>query len=178
MWAFQWGGAISAKYSVEHPENIKSLSLLAPLVATPNRLDLSLIKMPLLGEYLATVVMLPRIKNNIETMIYDPTSYPEWAENVEKHIHFKGYRRALLSTARNLAGQNEIETYTALGKTDIPVQLIWGREDPIADYAQAETLQKAVPNLTLHTLEKSGHLPQIEHTEQVNHWLKEHLLAH
>ncbi len=168
------GGAIATRFAIKHPNKLASLSLLAPLVATPERFDLKLLKLPLLGEYLATVVMMPKIASNLKQAVYDPTSYPEWQANMQQHIHLKGYRQALLSTARNLAGKSEISNYIALGKTQVPVQVIWGRQDAIANYAQASALQEAMPNMKLRTLDKSGHLPQIEHPKQVNAWLIDH----
>ncbi len=172
------GAAISARYSVRHPQAIKTLSLLAPLVATPSRLDVNLLAIPGLGEYLACVVMMPKLKNNLANTVYEADSYPEWEQRLEQHIHFKGYRRALLSTLRNLAGQSEMNSYRALGKSEIPVQLIWGRQDPIADYSQAAQLQSVMPNLILHTLEQTGHLPQIEQAEVVNRLLLGHFSLH
>jgi len=172
------GAAISARYAVQSPQRVRSLSLLAPLVATPERSELKLLALPGIGEYLATVVMMPKIKGNLSQAVYDTKSYPEWDEKIAQHIHFKGYRRALLNTLRHLAGETEIETYKLLGQTDVPVQLIWGREDQIADYAQAEALQALMPDMELHTLEQSGHLPQIEHAERVNQWLVAHAARH
>ena len=169
------GGPITARFAHQHPERVKSLSLLAPLVNTPESLDLTLIKLPYVGEYLASVVMMPKIENGIVRSAYDASTYPEWHKKMAQHIHYKGYRRALLSSARHLAGKLFTEDYRLLGDTGIPTQLIWGKEDRIINFEQSQILRTTLPELRFHSLEKTGHLPQIEQAESVNTWLIEHL---
>lgn len=162
------GGPITTRFAHQHPEKVKSLSLLAPLVFTPESRDLTLVRLPVIGEYLAAVVMMPKIKNGIERSAFDPASYPEWYENMAQHIHYKGYRRALLSSARHLAGKSFTKDYQKLGQTPIPVQLIWGKEDRVVSYEQSKIIREALPSLQFHSLEKTGHLPQIEQAQEVN----------
>jgi pimeloyl-ACP methyl ester carboxylesterase len=49
-----------------------------------------------------------------------------------------------------------------LHRFDLPLKLIWGKEDPIAVYAIAKRLLEENPSAQLHTLEGVGHYPQLE----------------
>ena len=168
------GGPITTRFSHRYAEQVQSLSLLAPLVVTPERFDLKLLSIPYLGEYLAGVVMMPKISNGLARTVYDVNSYPQWHDKMAQHIHYRGYRQALLSTLRYLSGKSFEFDYEKLAATGISSQLIWGREDQVVSYDQAGLIQAVVPNIFLHSLEETGHLPQIEQSEKVNTLLLQH----
>jgi pimeloyl-ACP methyl ester carboxylesterase len=54
-----------------------------------------------------------------------------------------------------------------LHRLDLPLNVIWGREDPIAVYGIAETLCRNQPGARLVTLDGIGHYPQLEAPEWV-----------
>ena len=114
------GGPISTRFAHQNAQQIKSLTLLAPLVETPDSAQLKLLSVPYLGEYLATTVMIPKLKNGLANNVYDPSVYPQWHQKLEQHIHYRGYRAALLSTARYLAGKSFEADYQQLGSSGIP----------------------------------------------------------
>jgi len=171
---FSMGGPITTRFSHRYADKVQSLSLLAPLVVTPERSDLKLLSVPYLGEYLASVVMMPKIANGLARTVYDVNSFPQWHDKMAQHIHYRGYRQALLSTLRYLTGKSFESDYEKLAVTDIPSQLIWGREDQVVNYDQASRIQALVPNIPLTILEETGHLPQIEQSEKVNTLLLQH----
>jgi pimeloyl-ACP methyl ester carboxylesterase len=49
-----------------------------------------------------------------------------------------------------------------LHRIDVPVKIVWGREDRILPVGLAEPLHKLIPGSQLHILENCGHLPQVE----------------
>ena len=49
-----------------------------------------------------------------------------------------------------------------LHRLDLPLRVIWGRQDPIAVYAIAQRLSALNPAAELVTLEDIGHYPQLE----------------
>lgn len=54
-----------------------------------------------------------------------------------------------------------------LTRLDMPVTILWGREDPVAVAAIAETLAAEIPGAKLIWLDGIGHYPQLEAPEQV-----------
>lgn len=54
----------------------------------------------------------------------------------------------------------------SLTRLDLPIQILWGRRDPIAVAAIAEQLERECPLPTLHWLEEVGHYPMLEAPEE------------
>ncbi len=65
--------------------------------------------------------------------------------------------------------------YARVGRLDLPVALIWGREDKTVPYALSERVRKAIPQAQFHTIERAGHLPHMERADVVNPLLLEFL---
>jgi pimeloyl-ACP methyl ester carboxylesterase len=53
-----------------------------------------------------------------------------------------------------------------LHRIDVPVKIIWGREDRILPVQFLEHFSKLMPNAKTHVIEGAGHLPQAEKPEQ------------
>src|SRR5262245_59774385 len=49
-----------------------------------------------------------------------------------------------------------------LHRIDVPVKIIWGKQDRILPVGLAEPLHKLIPGSQLHILDNCGHLPQVE----------------
>ncbi|HZO13837.1 MAG TPA: alpha/beta hydrolase [Polyangiaceae bacterium] len=54
----------------------------------------------------------------------------------------------------------------ALTRLDLPAHILWGRRDPVAVPAIAETLASEIPNARLTWLEDLGHYPMVEAPER------------
>jgi pimeloyl-ACP methyl ester carboxylesterase len=54
-----------------------------------------------------------------------------------------------------------------LGELDVPVHVIWGESDRIADPQYGKAYAAAIPQSTYTLLPHTGHLPQLETPEAV-----------
>jgi pimeloyl-ACP methyl ester carboxylesterase len=54
-----------------------------------------------------------------------------------------------------------------LHRARLPLQLVWGRQDPIAVHAIAEKICSQNPSISLLTLDDAAHYPQLETAEKV-----------
>ncbi|WP_020661569.1 alpha/beta fold hydrolase [Amycolatopsis benzoatilytica] len=54
-----------------------------------------------------------------------------------------------------------------LGKMDIPVHVLWGESDRIADPGYGAAYAAAIPGATFAVLPRTGHLPQLETPEEL-----------
>jgi pimeloyl-ACP methyl ester carboxylesterase len=61
-----------------------------------------------------------------------------------------------------------IETYRAVGRLDMPVLLVWGREDHTVPFAYSADLRAAMPQVEFHAVEGCGHIPHYEKPEVFN----------
>jgi pimeloyl-ACP methyl ester carboxylesterase len=88
----------------------------------------------------------------------------QWAlllnNNGRKTLHkIAGYMRERTAMGEQWTGP--------LHRLELPLKVIWGKEDPIAVYAIALKLCDHNPSAQLVTLEGVGHYPQLEAPEQV-----------
>jgi len=169
------GGAVATHFINRYPDKVSKLVLIDPLIETPDRLELTLIKIPLLKDFLGKTVVVPKIRNGVTKAVYDPASFPNWKRLFEPQTTIKGYSRAIITTASNLAGKNFKSEYTKLAVSNIPVQLFWGKEDQTISFEDSKKVLSAIPNAEFHLIEKAGHLPHYEHPEIVNPLITEFL---
>ena len=83
------------------------------------------------------------------------------------------FRSAYLSTVRGLinpralfGGQHDVTR--RLNELKIPVQLIWGADDPLFPVAHAERASSLIEHSRLAVIQDAGHTPQAERPEEFN----------
>lgn len=172
------GGPIVSRFAHQHAGRVASVSLLAPLVQTPPRPEVKLLQWPLIGDYLATVALVPKVRNGLGQLVADPASFPDWLPRFDAQSRFHGYARALLRTVRYLDGRDFVADYRALAQTRLPLQVIWGENDRMVPFSQYQLLQPLLPGVPLQRIGNSGHLPQYEHPQQVNLLLRQFIARH
>ena len=98
--------------------------------------------------------------------------YPEnfagiWDLKYEELLKYKGFARAILSTAKNNYLLDEVNS--KIGNTDLPLFAIWGDSDAVLPFEEIENkILKIMPKLKLFIIQDSGHLPQMEQTNTFN----------
>jgi len=53
-----------------------------------------------------------------------------------------------------------------LHRIDVPVKLVWGREDRIVPVGLSQELKRLIPRAEIHILENCGHLPHVEKADE------------
>ncbi len=92
-----------------------------------------------------------------------------------------GAQKYLLSTLRgcaNVRGQhtdNILSIVNSLATITAPTLIIWGQQDRILPVAHAHIAHERMPNAKLHILNRCGHLPQLERSEDFNSLVLEFL---
>ena len=163
------GGPIVASYANHHPDQVRSLILIDPEVAPVSIRQIFPLNLPLIGEYFMTVfvasVQLPKSQSSD---FYRPDKFPDWEAMFRVQLQYKGFRRAILSSIRFMPSMDAAAEYSAVGKQNMPVLLIWGREDKTVSAADIQQLKELIPEIEYHIIEAAGHIPQYERPEVVN----------
>jgi len=162
------GGAVVTHFTNRYPKKVNKISLLAPLIETPSRKVLTLLKAPLLGDYLAKVMVVPMLDNGLDRVVYDPLVFPDWHLKFTEQTLYEGFARAILKTAHYLDGKTFKSEYEELGQRNIPMQLFWGRQDKTIPYTDSAKVLSALGQIEFIALDKTGHLPHYEHPGVVN----------
>jgi len=169
------GGPVTTWFSNRHPGIVKRLVLVDPMVFTPSREDISPLTLPLIGEYLANVYLLPQLAAGQAGDFENKDRFPDWESRFREQMQYSGFRHAILSTVREWPGLDSLGEYKKLGKSDIPVLLFWGREDQTVPLAHSKKLLELVPQASLKVIDNAGHIPQFELPEIFNPLLLEYL---
>lgn len=165
------GGAIAADFTAEYPEMVRKVVLISPALTpytSPVNVFLSkILKTPVLGELFMRTVFVPFLPKAQLRDLYRPERFPDWVKRYRPQMQIRGFRRALLSTARHYIHEDKRYVYQRLAGKDKPVLLIWGTEDQTNPPAHNQVLRDILaPQFLL--VEEAGHLPHVERPEVVN----------
>lgn len=97
----------------------------------------------------------------------------EYLEDLREMYAVEGFRNAYLSTLRSLVHPRALfgghhDVSERLNELEIPVQLIWGANDPLFPLAHAERAVTLIEGCELAVVEGAGHTPQSERPEEFN----------
>ena len=166
------GGAIAVTFADRHPEMVSKVGLIAPAgfpIKTPFVVKLA--KVPLVGDYIMAVLGDAVLLSEIKGAFVEPQKLSEYEEKFKVQMKYRGFKRALLSTLRNMHMHSLSETYERVGKQQKPVLLIWGLKDHVLPFTNSEKVKVAIPHLKFHAIKDAGHNLNYENPEIVNPWL-------
>jgi pimeloyl-ACP methyl ester carboxylesterase len=96
-----------------------------------------------------------------------------YLDNLRELYAAEGYHNAYLATVRSLVtpkavfgGQHDMTM--RLNELKVPVQLIWGADDPLFPVAHAARAHSLIERSRLTVIEGAGHTPQAERPEEFN----------
>jgi pimeloyl-ACP methyl ester carboxylesterase len=163
------GGAISLVFAERHQESIKKLCLIDPAgLPWSQSLSARMAKAPILGELIMGLLGSRVLVNNLADYFFGDQGYAELKEDFLAQMEFVGFKKALLSTLRSGATTGAAEAYAAVGGLDVPVLLIWGKEDQVVPFELSETAMELIPRAESHAIENAAHIPHYECSETVN----------
>ncbi|MFS2004414.1 alpha/beta fold hydrolase [Duganella sp. CT11-25] len=176
LFGLSFGGYVAAHYASTHPQRVRTLHLVDPSNMAPS---LSWqFAAPLLGPYLFQVGAVPTMADNQSGDFLRPEQFPGWAERYRPQMQYHGFGRALYRSRLNLARADFDGIYAAIARAGTPVQLVWGKQDPVIPVAQSARIRRAIPSLEYVEIDQSGHLPQMEQAAIFNQRMLAHLAAH
>ena len=156
------GGTVAAHFTARNPTLVRKVVLIDPL---SEEADVKALNMPVVGDYVMRAVIVPSLPQQIDKYVYRPEAAPALRARFEDQLQYKGFARAMLSTARHFNQEDHSASYRALSGR--PVLMISGASDAISALKQGGELRQWLePEFLL--VEQSGHLPQYERPQVVN----------
>jgi pimeloyl-ACP methyl ester carboxylesterase len=103
-----------------------------------------------------------------------------YLENLREMYAIDEFHDAYLSTVRSLVNPGALfgghhDVTERLNELKIPVQLIWGADDPLFPLAHASRAHALIANSKLAVIKGAGHTPQAERPEEFNRVLRKFL---
>ncbi len=162
------GGYITAAFANRYPQHVKRITLLAPQVESMGSDPrLAPVIAPGFGDFLFTVYIGPYVMVDSPDEFKDYMPSSDWHDRYLDMMAYRGFRRALIATLRDMPGDPYIE-YRQLGRSNIPVQLLWGDKDTTVPFVNAALVQKAIPQAQFQVIPGARHASIYERPEVVN----------
>jgi pimeloyl-ACP methyl ester carboxylesterase len=191
------GGRIALEVALEEPKLVRKLVLVNTLgLGRPQvgaaQFAYGLVTIPRLGEAVMNLArdalrwappkMIRRVAGRYAGVSTDleKTMDDAYLSDLREMYGADGFHDAYLSTVRSLispralfGGQHDVTL--RLNELNIPVQLIWGANDPLFPIAHASRAQSLIKEARLAIIDGAGHTPQAEKPEEFNRVLHDFL---
>ena len=179
------GGAVVARFALEHPGRVERLAFLGAAVPgfhlRPSWIYRTL-SLPALGEMFSSLITPGICATALERCFAHPD-----AEEIRFFVEHeyaarasRAGRAAYLSLLRSAKGDFTVDAdayRAALSRLGRGVLVVHGREDRVVPLAHARQVADGLGLAQPHWLDRCGHFPQIEHAAAVNAYLTEFLFA-
>lgn len=154
---YSLGGGIAAQFTVQQPDRIGRLVLVAPAGLDDQYYKWRfLLHVPVLNDWLAMVGLKNRLVKTIQKEFSIGNVTAAMADSYESQFKIKGTRKALLSTLQHFPLGGLDETYRELSTSAIPLCLIWGIDDKVVPYQQHKKFRQILPEANFKEL-PGGH---------------------
>jgi proline iminopeptidase len=171
-----WGGMLAMEYASWYPIQVKRIVLLGPGGLTGKFYSYSSdnLMMRLYDEDFAEMKLLDSLNRSSLSAIWPGYFYDRKRALATKAVtDFNALDfppQLIMYTVSNylLVEKKRVEL---IKRYKGPVQIIQGRQDPIGE-ATIEEIRKLLPQSKVNIIEKCGHMPWLENTEQVNMFFK------
>jgi len=184
------GGRVALELALERPELVRKLVLVNTLgLGRPKvrmaQMAYGLVTIPRVGEAVmrftrdaltwAPRAMIRRVASRYAGSATDMNDALDdaYLDDLREMHAAEGFDAAYLSTVRALVNPRALrgghhDVTQRLNELRIPVQLIWGADDPLFPLAHAERAESLIEGARLAVIEGAGHSPQAEKPEEFN----------
>ena len=191
------GGRIALEVALEEPKLVRKLVLVNTLgLGRPQvgaaQFAYGLVTIPRVGEAVMNLArdalrwappnMIRRVAGRYAGVSTDleKTMDDAYLKDLRDMYGADGFHDAYLSTVRSLISPRALfgghhDVTRRLNELKIPVQLIWGANDPLFPIAHASRAQSLIKEARLAIIDGAGHTPQAEKPEEFNRVLHQFL---
>jgi pimeloyl-ACP methyl ester carboxylesterase len=154
-----FGASVAIQFAADFPNTASQLVLVngGYMPSVPG-LARKLIALPLLNQGFRLLIrQLSFSSHALKRSFVDiPKLPPGFIEKIMQNV--LEYSKITFDTTMNSTGP--------LAKPPVPTLLLWGAQDRLIPLKQAQALQHWIPRAELITIERAGHMPQVERPEE------------
>jgi len=174
---YSMGGPIVAGAAVAQPQRVRGVGLIAPVVTgVAMGWTMYALALPGIGPWLMRTVARSRMEQGVRADFHGRAD-EDYVQRYMAQWHDPGFARALAASVRGGMLGDFRSTFAALGRTGLPVGVIWGAEDTLVPVRQLDVLRDLVPDLRAWQVPGVGHLVHYERAAEVNRhlvgWLRD-----
>jgi pimeloyl-ACP methyl ester carboxylesterase len=165
------GAGTAIRFCVEHRQRVNKL-LLVDAAGLPNPLPLTarLCNLPGVGELLMNMKTDVIRKTGLrQSFIHDPRLITDdFFENATLGHKVANSTEVYLGIMRRQFFGTLGPEIDRLGRMDVPVLLVWGREDKAIPLRRGEEMHRRLKGSRLEVLDNAGHVPNFERAQDFN----------
>lgn len=166
LFGLSFGGLVTAYFTAEHPERVRSLLLVDP-VTRAGQLP-AMFRTRFVGPVLWQLLAVPAMPAGQPTDFLHPERWPDWEDKYRPQMRYRGFGRALRRSRWEGQHVDFPALHTRVAQTGKPVFLAWGKQDATVPIALADDLRQRIPQLEFVPIDSAGHLPNIEQAAVFN----------
>jgi abhydrolase domain-containing protein 6 len=154
------GGAITALYSATFPEQVRSAVLFNP--AGIFEYESELVELVTEGDN----PLIPKESGDFDRLLdfaLEKRPFVPWpilGVMEEKAIANREVNQVIFAAIRDTGFESDFRT--AIREVTVPVLVVWGKEDRVINYRNADLFVEAIPRSTKAILDDIGHAPMVE----------------
>jgi len=169
-----FGSIIAANYTVENKDKVKRLVAIGPAGWPPkNTFGVKVLNIPLLGDIIFNNFGQSLLEKRVRGYFYREQDFQTIINLWNKYASIDGFFPSYLSTLRHSPVLNYETGWKKLGETQVPTQIIWGKDDISFPFENSDLAKKLIPHAQIIGVKDSAHWVNIEKAEVVN----KHLLS-
>ncbi|MFC5183271.1 alpha/beta fold hydrolase [Actinomadura harenae] len=165
--ALAFGGPVAAEFAVHHPGRVAGVCLVSPDgFATPLNLGLRLSLLPGIGLPFFRLTGNRALRSRLPGYSRDPRVVSRVRARLLPELRYEGFKRSLHSAIRNVPIHGAEYLYRFLDAGDIPLQVVWGRQDPVTPMPPEPVVRSVFSGADVRLLDGVGHLPHFERPDE------------
>jgi pimeloyl-ACP methyl ester carboxylesterase len=165
------GGGTGIAFAVQHRERVNKLILVDP-AGMPGPLPLigRLANLPGVGELLYGVNLDLTRRLTLQRMWFHNGGHVTdvYYQNATRFHKVQGTTPIMLRILRKRFFHTLRDEVRALGQTDVPILLVWGRQDRSVPFERGLEMHALLPRARLEVFEQMGHCPHDERPGRFN----------
>jgi pimeloyl-ACP methyl ester carboxylesterase len=163
------GGGVCTVFSARHPEMVRSLTLVdsAGFKLPKSGKDI-ILKTPGLNKFFFSKFGTKILYGGIWRNFYGTEKIPEIQAKFIEQLRFQGFNQAIWSSLQHNPMEELESYYQDVEKSAIPVQIIWGDQDPVIPPSTIDIIKSIIPRSVVHVIKNARHMPQYEYPDIIN----------
>ena len=180
------GGAIAMRIAVEAPHRVAT-AVLADSAGFGRQVSagLRLLGVPGLGPALLRAPSRRRARMQLRAQFHDPALATEARVALKaEHARREGAAEAFAAVAGNFGSWRGVrrswrrQLLRGFAQLQLPTLITWGTHDRILPATQLVAAARALPHARTHLFPETGHMPQVERTEEFTALVREFITTH
>ena len=144
LYGVSFGAAVAAKYASNNLENVSFIGYQVPLINSANVPLLSIVKIPLYGDLLSRVLLVPNVLKRIEE--YEDLMSEKLLDHYVGQFEVKGTERFFKKFFLGNATSNRLDDHNIIGSNSIPSYFAYAEDDVEIDSQLVEEAIKHYDN--------------------------------